>query len=157
MRINVNCSLQKSQTISSNASGWTKGRMEQSPAEKIRGNNAFLLTLLTLNWIHLFKVARQYLLLVLSFYCNRFFFSVVSEFVSSNRLCESISEVYDVRNVPLLIYFSYLFAPRTSEEDWKKKRNKAVRWGGGALCACRPLTKDKIWNRNNFLSCSEGR
>lgn len=86
MRIYVNHSLQKWETISPKALHWTKGRKEQSRVEKIRGNNAFLFTLLTLHWIPLFTTARQNLLPIISILLRLIFFSSSGPWIYSLKL-----------------------------------------------------------------------
>ncbi len=125
MCINVDYSLLKSQTVSPNVFNRTKDGMKQSWREKIRGNNAFLLTLLTLNWIHLFKVARQYLLPMWSFYCN-WLSLVVRGFVPSNRVwnffqgswCKKCAEICNL----LVIFLIYLLL------EHQRKTNTAAFW-----------------------------
>lgn len=114
----------------------TKVRMEPSGREeKIRGNDVFLLTLLTLHWIHLSrrrdninvfftvwwawdKVWIESLLPIINILLRLifiiiiyFFFAAVSECIPSNRVCESNFLVYDARNAPRSDTFdlSFLF------------------------------------------------
>lgn len=135
MCINVDYSLQKSGTISPNVLCWTKGRMEQSRAEKIRRNNVFLLTLLTLHWIHLFTMARQNLLPIISILLRwiLFFFFSSGQWIYSLKL--SLWKYFSgivAGNAPRSVTFNLLFLFICSQDSRGRvieKKNKAAnRW-----------------------------
>lgn len=119
MRINVNYSLQKWEAISPKVLYWTKGRMEPSRVEKIRGNNAFSLTLLTLHWIPLFTTARQNLLPIIIILLQLIFSSGPWIYSLRLSLWKYFPGLWCV--LTFLIYFSYLLALRTPEEEEKER------------------------------------
>lgn len=155
--------LFKSETATPNVLHRTKARMEQSRVEKIRRNNAFLLTPLTLHRVLLFTMARQnhlQIIIILLRLIFSFFFRGQYDRSLKQKLWKHSSDswrktcgwICDLEFTSYFSSFIYFFIHRNTWGTVKEKRLRKISVSSEAQVpyAWHPLKKNQMKKTNEF-------